>query len=292
MLSREALKRVKRIEIGARRKVGTLFAGNYASVFRGQGMTFSEVRPYQLGDDVRRIDWNVSARSKDIYVKEFVEERELTLALVVDVSASQRFGSRRGEKLRLAAELAALFAFTAIKNNDQVALIAFSDRVEEFVPPKKGRKHVLRLINDILEVRPLGQGTRWDQALTMADRVLRRRAVVIMISDFVGMQELTHMKAFAKKHDVIPVWITDPMELALPNVGFLWVRDPETGQERFIDTSSSLVRDAYAQNVATERERIQMIFRRAGMNPIDIVNGQDYTRQLFQYFRARQKRAL
>lgn len=289
MLSREALARVRRIEIGTRRKVGNLLSGNYSSVFRGQGMTFSEVRQYQPGDDVRRIDWNVTARSREVFVKQFVEERELTIALMIDVSASQRFGSRQGDKLRLAAELAALFAFTAIKHNDRVAMIAFSDDIEEFVPPKKGRKHVLRLVNDILKVRPVGKGTNWTAALSMAERVLKRRAVVLFISDFVGLPDLTRLKVFGRRHDVIPVWLTDPMEERLPDVGFLWVRDPETGEERMLDTSSKQVRDAYARTVRGEQLRVSEIFRRAGMSPIRITNGQDYARPLLQYFRARAK---
>jgi uncharacterized protein (DUF58 family) len=290
LLSREILARIRRIEIGTRKKVGTMFAGNYTSVFRGQGMTFSEVRPYQPGDDVRRIDWNVSARSKDVYIKQFVEERELTIALVVDVSGSQRFGSRGGEKLGLAAELAALFAFTAIKHNDRVALIAFSEQIERFVPPKKGRKHVLRLIDDILRVNPIGHGTNWEEGLSMAERVLHRKSVVLFISDFIGLPELTKFRAFAKKHDVIPVWLTDPMEEALPDVGFLWVRDPETGEDRLLDTSSSVVRDAYRDKVRREHKRIDDIFRRAGMSPIRIANGTDYTRTLLGYFKMRARR--
>ena len=289
MLSREALARVRRIEIGTRRKVGNLLSGNYNSVFRGQGMTFSEVRQYQPGDDVRRIDWNVTARSREVFVKQFVEERELTIALMIDVSASQRFGSRQGDKLRLAAELAALFAFTAIKHNDRVAMIAFSDDIEEFVPPKKGRKHVLRLVNDILKVRPVGKGTNWTAALSMAERVLRRRSVVLFISDFVGLPDLTRLKVFGRRHDVIPVWLTDPMEERLPEVGFLWVRDPETGEERMLDTGSKQVRDAYARTVRSEQLRVNEIFRRSGMSPIRITNGQDYARPLLQYFRARAK---
>jgi uncharacterized protein (DUF58 family) len=289
MLSREALARVRRIEIGTRRKVGSLLSGNYNSVFRGQGMTFSEVRQYQPGDDVRRIDWNVTARSREVFVKQFVEERELTIALMIDVSASQRFGSRQGDKLRLAAELAALFAFTAIKHNDRVAMIAFSDDIEEFVPPKKGRKHVLRLVNDILKVRPVGKGTNWTAALSMAERVLKRRSVVLFISDFVGLPDLTRLKVFGRRHDVIPVWLTDPMEERLPDVGFLWVRDPETGEERMLDTGSKHVRDAYARTVRGEQLRVNDIFRRSGMSPIRITNGQDYARPLLQYFRARAK---
>lgn len=291
MLSREALARVKRIEIGTRRKVGTLFAGNYSSLFRGQGMTFSEVRPYQPGDDVRRIDWNVSARSREVYVKQFVEERELTICILVDVSASQRFGSRGGDKLRLAAELAALFAFAAIKHNDRVSMVAFSDRIEEFVPPKKGRKHVLRLINDILEVKPKGVGTDWAQALDMTERVLHRRSVVVFISDFVGLPADTKLRTFGRRHDVIPVWLADPMERRLPEVGFLWATDPETQQQRWFDTNSPTVRHAYETTVIREHQRISLLLRQAGMDPVRIENGNDYTRDLLSYFRkrARQK---
>jgi uncharacterized protein (DUF58 family) len=290
MLSREILAKVRRIEIGTRKKVGSLFAGNYTSIFRGQGMTFAEVRPYQPGDDVRRIDWNVSARSKDIYIKQYTEERELTICLVVDVSASQRFGSRRSEKLQLAAELAALFAFAAIKHNDRVALIAFSDRIEHFVPPKKGRSHVLRLISDIIAVKPAGHGTSWQEALAMAESVLKRKSVVIFISDFVGMPDTNKLRVFAKKHDVIPVWLTDPMEKELPNVGFLWVRDPESGEQRMLDTASRQVRSAYAERVRLEHRQIANGFQKAGLAPVEIVNGTDYTKALLGYFRMRARR--
>jgi uncharacterized protein (DUF58 family) len=290
MLSREVLAKVRRIEIGTRKKVGSLFAGNYTSIFRGQGMTFSEVRPYQPGDDVRRIDWNVSARSRDIYIKQFTEERELTICLVVDVSASQRFGSQKSEKLQLAAELAALFAFAAIKHNDRVALIAFSDRIEHLVPPKKGRLHVLRLISDIIGVKPAGQGTSWQSALNMAESVLKRKSVVIFISDFVGMPDSSKLRVFAQRHDVIPVWLTDPMEKELPNVGFVWMKDPETGETRLIDTASKQVRSAYAERVRLEHRQVKQTFQRAGIMPVEIVNGTDYTKALLGFFRMRARR--
>lgn len=290
MLSRELLAKVRRIEIGTRRRVGSLFAGNYTSIFRGQGMTFSEVRPYQPGDDVRRIDWNVSARSREPYIKQFTEERELTICLLVDVSASQKFGSRKAEKLQLAAELAALFAFTAIKHNDRVALVAFSDRIEKLVPPKKGRLHVLRLVSDILEVNPEGHGTNWHTALGMAEGVLRRRSVLVIISDFVGMPDEAKLRVLGHRHDVIPVWLTDPMERELPNVGFLNLRDPETGEERTVDTRSPQVRSAYAERVRLEHRQIAQTFRAAGMTPVEISNGQDYSKTLMGYFRARQRR--
>lgn len=289
MLSKEALARVKRIEIGTRRKVGTLFAGNYSSLFRGQGMTFSEVRPYQPGDDVRRIDWNVSARSREVYVKQFIEERELTICILVDVSASQRFGSRGGDKLRLAAELSALFAFAAIKHNDRVAMVAFSDRIEQFVPPKKGRKHVLRLINDILEIQPQGHGTDWVQALELTERVLHRRSVVVFVSDFVGLTADTNLRTFGRRHDVIPVWLTDPMEKQLPDVGLLWAIDPETRLQRWFDSSSRAVREAYAKSVEREHQRVSLVMRQAGMDPVRIQNGSDYTRELLSYFKKRSR---
>ncbi|MCC6806449.1 MAG: DUF58 domain-containing protein [Deltaproteobacteria bacterium] len=290
MLSREVLAKVRRIEIGTRKKVGSLFAGNYTSIFRGQGMTFAEVRPYQPGDDVRRIDWNVSARSRDIYIKQYTEERELTICLVVDVSASQRFGSQKSEKLQLAAELAALFAFAAIKHNDRVALIAFSDRIEHFVPPKKGRSHVLRLISDIIAVKPAGVGTSWQSALAMAESVLKRKSVVIFISDFVGMPDVAKLRVFSKRHDVIPVWLTDPMEKELPNVGFMWVKDPETGEQRMIDTASDRVRSAYRERVRLEHRQVAQTFQKAGVTPVEIVNGTDYTKALLGYFRMRSRR--
>jgi len=287
MLSPDLLAKIRRIEIGTRRKVGSFFAGHYTSVFRGQGMTFLEVRPYQPGDDIRRIDWNVSARMREPYIKQFVEEREMTVALLVDVSQSLHFGTRKTTKLKLAAELAALFSFLAIKHNDRVALIAFSDHIEKMVPPKKGRQHVLRLTNDIMNITPKGQGTNWQEAFKTTKRVIKRHAVVFVISDFIGLNDASALKALAATHDVIPLWIRDPMEQSLPQVGLLPVLDPETGEEYIIDTNSVAHRRAYESHIQQQRDKVERIFQSAQIRPVEIVNGTDYTQNLLKYFRMR-----
>lgn len=287
MLSKESLARVKRLEIVTRRKVGHFFAGNYASVFRGQGMTFSEVRPYQWGDDVRRIDWNVSARMNQPFIKQFVEERELTIVLAIDVSASQRLGSRGQSKLELTMELAALFSFCAISNNDKVSMLAFSDRTEEFVPPRKGRKHVMRLMNDIVTLSPKGKLTHFHEAFETLNHTFKRRSVVIVISDFIALKESPELKTLALRHDVVPIWIRDPIEQALPDLGFTQLQDLETGTLQLVDTSSVVVRRAYQARMQQAQMRISEVFRQSGLRPLSLNNGEDYTKPLLAHFRAR-----
>src|SRR5580692_4562571 len=239
MLTRDLLKKIRKIEIVTERLVRDRMAGQYHSVFKGSGIAFSEVRQYMAGDDIRMIDWNVSARMNEVYVKLFTEEREMTVLLLVDMSASGRFGSRVQEKRELAAEIAAVIAFSAIRNNDRVGLVIFTDDVEHFVPPKKGKKHVLRVISEILSFQPRSRRTNLATALQFVGRIARRRAVTFLISDFLA-PPATYERALritARRHDLVPVSVTDPLEHALPNVGLVELEDPETGEIVVFDTS-------------------------------------------------------
>src|SRR5262245_27627092 len=239
MLTRDLLKKIRKIEIVTERLVRDRMAGQYHSVFKGSGIAFSEVRQYMAGDDIRLIDWNVSARMNETYVKLFTEEREMTVLLLVDMSASGRFGSRDQEKRELSAELSAVLAFSAIRNNDRVGLIIFTDDVERFVPPKKGKKHVLRVISEILSFEPRSSRTNIGAGLEFLSRIARRRAVAFLVSDFLSPQEsFEHaLRIAARRHDLIPVTVTDPLEEGLPSVGLMELMDPETGEVVLFDTS-------------------------------------------------------
>ena len=289
MLPRELIKKVRRIEIRTRRLVNDMLAGQYQSVFKGRGMAFDEVRQYQAGDDIRLIDWNVSARLNEAFVKIFVEERELSVMLCVDMSGSGSFGSREQLKRETAAELAALLAFSAIKNNDRVGLIIFTDQVEKFVPPKKGKKHVLRVVTEILNYEPQSQRTRVETALRFLGNVSRRRAVAFMISDFIDADYEHALKVAAKRHDLIPVTITDPLEEEFPALGVVLVEDPETGEVETIHASRRL-RQAYTRRVLRQRELRESLFRRLKLDFIDIRTDQPYLAPLVQFFEAREKR--
>lgn len=290
MLPRELIRKVRRIEIRTRRLVNDMLAGQYQSVFKGRGMAFDEVRQYQPGDDIRLIDWNVSARLNEAFVKVFVEERELTVMLAVDMSESGIFGSREQHKRELAAELAALLAFSAIKNNDRVGLVIFTDRVEKFVPPKKGRKHVLRVVTEILSYQPASPRTRLDVALRFLGNVSRRRAVAFVISDFIDENYEHALKVASKRHDLIPVSITDPMEESFPPLGLVTLEDPETGELEVVYTSASLLR-AYRLRVLRQRELRESLFRRLKLDFIDLHTDRPYVSALVQFFEARGKRA-
>jgi len=266
-------------------------AGQYHSVFKGSGISFSEVRQYMPGDDIRLIDWNVSARMNETYIKLFTEEREMTVLLLVDMSASGRFGSREQEKRELAAELAAVVAFSAIKNNDRVGLIIFTDEVEKFVPPKKGKKHVLRVISEILSYRPRKRGTRIAAGLEFLGRIARRRAVAFLVSDFLAPQD-TYERALRVahgRHDIIPVTVSDPLEEVLPSVGLLEMEDPETGELVLFDTSSKEARqwEREAQAAMTAREAL---FRRLKMDAIRVRTDRPYLPALTAFFDARARR--
>jgi uncharacterized protein (DUF58 family) len=290
VISRELVKKLKKIEIYTSRLANDQLAGSYHSVFKGQGMAFSEVRQYQPGDDVRFIDWNVSARMNDTYVKVFTEEREMTVMLLVDLSASGRFGSAEKPKIETVAEVAALLAFSAIKNNDRVGLILFTDRVERFVPPKKGRSHVMRVVTEILNADPKGEGTDIGIALDLLGGVGKRRTVAFLISDFIADQYEKPLKVVSAKHDLIPIQIVDPREDELPDIGLALVEDLETGELVEVDTSDLAVRADYAREAQRQRATREHLFRRLQLDHVTVSTDRDFVRPLAELFRLRQRR--
>jgi len=290
VLPRELIRKLKKLEIVTRRLVNQQLAGQYHSVFKGRGMDFDEVRLYQPGDDVRRIDWNVSARTGDVYVKRFVEERELTVFLLVDASASLGFGSLAQRKRETAAELAALLAFSAIKNNDRVGLIIFTEEVELFIPPKKGRKHVMRIISELLRYDPEGQGTDLGEALDFLGRITRRKSVSFILSDFIAQGYERALKAMSRRHDIIPVVIIDPLEEELPDIGVAYLEDPETKKLVAVDTSSRRVRKRYRERALELKRRRDSAFRRIKLDTITVYTHRSYLEPLINYFRLRAAR--
>jgi uncharacterized protein (DUF58 family) len=291
MLTRELLKKIRKIEIVTERLVRDRMAGQYHSVFKGAGIAFSEVRQYLPGDDIRLIDWNVSARMNGPYVKLFVEEREMTVMLLVDMSASGRFGSADEEKRELAAELAAVLAFSAIKNNDRVGLIVFTDRVERFVPPKKGKKHVLRVISEILSFSPESPRTDLAVGLDFMGHVARHRAVAFLVSDFLTPQTgYEHaLRVASQRHDLIPVVVSDPLESALPRIGLVDLYDPETGEVVAFDTSGPESR-AFAAHHRKLSEARAALFRRLSLDAIEVTTDRPYRPALTAFFEARARR--
>lgn len=290
MLPADVLRQVRRLHLRARRVVQTLLGGEYHSAFKGAGLSFEEVREYQPGDDVRTIDWNVTARTGQAYIKRFVEERELTMILAVDVSASQGFGTSQLTKRAAAAELAALLALCAVSNNDRVGLIAFTEEVERFVPPNKGPRHVLRLLRDILAFDPSKRGTNLSVALDYLNKVQRRRAIVFLLSDFLSTGFDAPFRRAARKHDLIAVRTTDPREVSWPSVGLVRVEDAETGRQRVIDTSSRAFRDGFAQR---SRERLAAFTKLARGSQADLIEaGTDgkHFDALLGFFRKRERR--
>ena len=290
MISRELVKKLKKIEIFTSRLANDQLAGSYHSVFKGRGMAFSEVRQYQPGDDVRFIDWNVSARMNDTYVKVFTEEREMTVMLMVDLSASERFGSVDKPKIETVAEVAALLAFSAIKNNDRVGLILFTDRVERYVPPKKGRSHVMRVVTEILNADPEGEGTDLGVALDLLGGIGKRRTVAFLISDFIADQYEKPLKVVSAKHDLIPIQIVDPREDELPDVGLALVEDLETGELVEVDTSNLDVRADYAREAQRQRAAREHLFRRLQLDHVTVSTDRDFVKPLTELFRLRQRR--
>jgi uncharacterized protein (DUF58 family) len=291
-LGRDLLKKIRKIELVTSRKANEQLAGQYHSVFKGRGMSFEDVRLYQPGDEIRFIDWNVSARARDIYVKRFVEERELTLMLMVDVSASLRFGSQQELKREVAAMLGALLAFSAVKNNDRVGLILFSDEVERFVPPKKGRKHVLRILAEILTWKPKGRKTDLAAPLEYLSRVARRQAIAFLISDFQADVDtfVTPLRIASRRHDIVPVVIRDPMETELPSIGLVPFEDLETGESTWVDTSSRGVRRAFKARNEAELARLLQTFRKHKLDAIPVQTGGSYEKALIQFFKVRARR--
>ena len=290
MISRELVKKLKKIEIFTSRLANDQLAGSYHSVFKGRGMAFSEVRQYQPGDDVRFIDWNVSARMNDTYVKVFTEEREMTVMLLVDLSASERFGSVDKPKIETVAEVAALLAFSAIKNNDRVGLILFTDRVERYVPPKKGRSHVMRVVTEILNADPEGEGTDLGVALDLLGGIGKRRTVAFLISDFIADQYEKPLKVVSAKHDLIPIQIVDPREDELPDVGLALIEDLETGELVEVDTSDLDVRADYAREAQRQRAAREHLFRRLQLDHVTVSTDRDFVKPLTELFRLRQRR--
>jgi uncharacterized protein (DUF58 family) len=287
----EVLRAVRRIEIRTRRMVQEAMAGEYHSVFRGRGMEFSEVREYQIGDDVRSIDWNVSARMGHPYVKKYVEERELTVFLAVDVSGSKEFGSAVRTKGELAAEVAALLAFSAIKNNDRVGAILFTGRVERYIPPKKGRSHVLRVIREILSFEPEDRRTNIAAALEYAGRVLRRHCVLFLISDFLDSGYERPLRIAARKYDMVAIAVEDPREEGIPAVGLLEVEDAETGARRIVDTSDRAFRRVLAARAMARREGLAKGLRACGVDLVRLTTSRPYDVPLVRYFEERARRA-
>ena len=290
MKEKEILKKIQRIEIFTNRLVNTTFAGEYESVFKGQGITFDEVREYQVGDEIRTIDWNVTARMGQAYIKKYVEERELVMMLVVDMSASTSFGSIAETKAEIAAEIAALLAFSAIRNNDKVGLICFTDTVEHFVVPRKGRRHVLRVVRDILHFQPKQPGTNIETALTFVDRVLKPHSVVFLISDFKDTGYEKQFRLSSKRHSLIAITLQDRREVELPNVGLIELEDPESGETMVLDTRSEEARQLYTEmNQRADTERRQ-IFRANQVDAIHIRTDVPYVKPLIQFFRQRTAR--
>ena len=319
---REVLRQVRLIELRTRGWVNTLFSGEYHSVFKGQGMEFAEVREYQHGDDVRAIDWNVTARMGHPYIKKHVEERELTVMVLVDLSGSEQFGTRGRLKAELAAEIAAVLALSAIRNNDRVGLLIFTDHVEHVVPPKKGRRHVLRLIRDLLAFRPTGRGTDIATALDYAGRMLPHRAILFLLSDFqlplpetpsYGSEEAERpvgggtdseapagdtpfdvlsrtLKLVSNRHDVVAVRMIDAAEEALPDAGVLVLTDPETGHEVALDTGRASIRERYGSRSGSEGAALRGLFRRLAVDEIEVRTDESYVTPLMAFFRARERR--
>ena len=287
----EILRKVQRIRLVANRSVNDLMAGQYKSVFRGRGMEFDEVREYQPGDDVRTIDWNVTAREGKPYIKRFCEERELTVMFVFDISASGVFGSGKQSKLDLLVEVCAMLMFSAIRNNDKVGLVTFADEVQQFYPPRKGKSNVLRLIRELVAAKPVAAPTRLDSALEFVNRVQKRRSVVFIISDFLDTDPGRNLAVTKRRHDVIAVTASDPREHELPNVGFITLRDPETGALREVDTASKRVREAYRKKSIEREENLTTQLNRAGVDRLPVLTDEAYAQTLQKFFRMRERRS-
>lgn len=287
MEATELLKKVRKIEIKARGLTRQVFAGEYHSAFKGRGISFSEVREYQYGDDIRSIDWNVTARFNHPYVKVYEEERELTVMLLVDVSGSGNFGTRGAFKREQITEIAALLAFSAINNNDKIGVIFFSDRVEKFISPQKGRKHILRIIRELLDFKPESTRTSLNEPLRYLTNALKKRCTAFVISDFMADDFERSLQIASSKHDVVGLRINDKMEKELPDLGMLYVRDPETGNNIWLDTSLKTVREKFRSRWALDRKRLDDIFTRSGVDNVTIFTGEDYVRPLINLFKKR-----
>ncbi len=287
METSELLKRVRKIEIKTKGLSQHLFSGEYHSAFKGRGMSFSEVRAYHYGDDIRHIDWNVTARTGEPHIKVFEEERELTVMLLVDMSRSAYFGTVNQFKSSLSIEISALLAFSAINNNDKVGLILFTDQVELFIPPKKGRSHILRIIRELIDFEPSGSGTLLGEALTYFQQVIKKRSICFLISDFLADDYANALRIVGRKHDLIGVRLLDPRDTQLPNVGLLQVQEAESGKFALLDTSSRKARDSYAQWFRQRDEQFLSLFRKTGVDQVTIRTDQSYVTQLLHFFQRR-----
>lgn len=290
MIPKEILKKVRQIEIRTGRLVNDVFAGQYESIFKGRGMEFHEVREYVPGDDIRSIDWNVTARTGHPYVKKFIEERELTVLLIADMSASGYFGSRNKMKSEIMAEIGALLAFSAIKNNDKVGLLLFTDRVEKFIPPKKGRPHVLRVIRELLYYKPEHKKTNINAALEYLGKVLKKKVVVFLMSDFMDSGYERMLRILNKRHDIVGISILDPRESNMPDVGLVEFEDAETGENIFLDTGDKFLRDELAKRRGSFLESRNRAFRSMNLDSIDISTDKSYIKPLMLFFKARARR--
>ena len=288
METSELLKRVRKIEIKTRGLSKNIFAGEYHSAFKGRGMTFSEVREYQYGDDIRNIDWNVTARHNRPYVKIFEEERELTVMLMIDVSASRNFGTISKLKKNQITEIAAVLAFSAIQNNDKIGVIFFSDKIEKFIPPKKGRTHILHIIRELIDFYPEDKQTDIEQALEYMTNSIKKRCTCFVISDFIDEHDFAHALAIAnRKHDVVALRVYDPRENQLPPVGMMYLKDAETGEQMWVDTSDKKLREAYEKYAFVREKELDAIFKRSGVDVANIRSDEDYVRALITLFKKR-----
>ena len=288
METSELLKRVRKIEIKTRGLSSNIFAGEYHSAFKGRGMTFSEVREYQYGDDIRNIDWNVTARHNKPYVKVFEEERELTVMLMIDVSASRNFGTVSKLKKNQITEIAAVLAFSAIQNNDKIGVIFFSDKVEKFIPPKKGKTHILHIIRELIDFYPEDKHTNIEQALQYVTNSIKKRCTCFLISDFIDEYDFSHALAIAnRKHDVVALRVYDPRENVLPPVGMMFLTDAETGEQMWVDTSDKRVREEYSRYMSVWEKELKNVFKRSGVDVADIRSDEDYVMALISLFKRR-----
>lgn len=288
--TRELLKKVRRIQVRADRLVNDVVVGEYRSVFKGRGMEFDEVREYQPGDDIRTIDWNVTARTGGAHVKRYVEEREMTAVLLVDLSLSGRFGSTHQLKVDLATEISAVLAFSAIKNNDKIGLLIFTDHVEKYIPAKKGEQHVLRVIRELLSFQPVAGGTDLAGALEFLNKVLKRKAVIFLVSDFIDTDFERDLALTRSRHDLIPVRISDPRESTLPDVGLIELEDAETGERMLVDTRRRKIRDAFAATGRDEYESLSGLLRSMGVESLEVSTDRPYMQDLLGFFRRRERR--
>ena len=290
MIDKELQHKIRHIQIMAKKAVTDILAGEYHSVFKGRGMEFDEVREYQPGDDVRTIDWNVTARTGITHIKRYVEERELTVLIMVDLSASGQFGSTEKTKNEVAAELCGLLAFSAIRNNDKAGLLIFTDDIELYIPPRKGTRHVLHLIREILRFKPKGKKTDINLALNHIARLFKKRAVLFLLSDFRADDFSGTIRAAAKRHDIVAISITDPAEIQLPKAGLLELTDNETGARLLVDSSSRTVRRNFARISATRRHELAQMLKKQAIDHIPIITNHDYVGDLVHFFKSRERR--